>query len=60
MDEIVKRFEAIMIDRSSESTGSLVALEVAWQRELGFHPVVMTEDLLEPTDPEIIDCFYED
>ncbi len=58
MDEVVKHSEAVMIDRPSQPTVKPVALEVSQQRELGFHPVVMTEDLLEPTDSETIDSFY--
>ena len=36
-----------------------VAFEYPRKRELGFHPVNMTEDLLEPTDQEVIDWFYK-
>ena len=35
------------------------ALEYPRKRQLGFHPVAMTEDLLEPTDQEVVSWFYK-
>lgn len=57
--EAVQRGEEVTIARYGKPIAKLVALEPPQKRELGFHPVVMTEDLLEPTDQEVIDWFYK-
>ena len=57
--EAVQRGEEVTIARYGKPIAKLVALELPKKRELGFHPVPMTEDLLEPTDQEVIDWFYK-
>ena len=56
--EAVQRGEEVTIARYGKPIAKLIALEPPKKRELGFHPVSMTEDLLEPTDAEVIDWFY--
>lgn len=56
--EAVQRGEEVTIARYGKPIAKLVALETPQKRELGFHPVAMTENLLEPTDAEVIDWFY--
>ena len=58
MDEIPLCEEEVTIARCGESIAVQV-ISTPQKRELGFHPVAMTEDLLEPTDPEVIDWFYK-
>lgn len=57
--EAVQRGEEVTIARYGKPIAKLVALDIPRKRELGFHPVSTSEDLLEPTDAEIIDLFYE-
>ena len=55
---LFERGELMELLRSLEQSLS-TTLEYPCKRELGFHPVTMTEDLLEPTDQKVIDWFYE-
>lgn len=49
--------EEIVITRYGKPVAKLVALPETGPRELGFHPIAFTSDLLAPTDEELLDEF---
>ena len=49
MDKIPLCEEEVTIHRNGKSIAQPM-IQISQNRELGFHPVAMTEDLLEPTD----------
>ena len=59
IDEVVNG-EEIIISRYGKPVAKLVGLAKPGQRELGFHPIAFTSDLLEPTDAQIIESFEVD
>ncbi|ADI15562.1 type II toxin-antitoxin system Phd/YefM family antitoxin [Truepera radiovictrix] len=56
--EEVLRGEEIIISRHGKPVAKLTGLSAPEKRELGFYPIVFENDLLEPTDDDIIDVFY--
>jgi prevent-host-death family protein len=58
--ERVQRGEEVFISKYGKIVAKIVAVEVPIERTLGFHPITFTSNLLEPTDQETIDSFYQD
>jgi prevent-host-death family protein len=58
--EEVQQGKEITITRYGKPVAKLVSIEKPGKRKLGFYPVEIKSDLLEPTDPEIIESFYQD
>jgi prevent-host-death family protein len=56
--EAVQRGEEITITRYGKKVAKLVPIHKPGKRKLGFYPIEIKSDLLEPTDPEIIKMFY--
>ncbi len=59
IDAVIKG-EEIIISRHGKPVAKLTGLTAPGQRELGFYPIAFRNDLLEPTDDELIDSFYDD
>ena len=57
IDAVIKG-EEIVISRYGKPVAKLVGLATE-KRELGLYPIDFTSDLLEPTEDEIIDAFYD-
>ena len=57
--EAVQKGEEILIARYGVPVAKLSAIEKPAKRKLGFYPIVFKSDLLEPTDPEILQAFYQ-
>ena len=56
--EEVEKGKEITITRYGKPVAKLVAIEKPKKIKLGFRPVKVESDLLEPTDTEIIKSFY--
>jgi prevent-host-death family protein len=56
IDEVANG-EEIIISRYGKPVAKLVGLSKPGARELGFHPIAFTSDLLEPTDEQVIALF---
>ena len=48
-----------MITRYGKPVARLSAIQKPKKRKLGFHPIKFHSDLMEPTDPEIVESFYK-
>ncbi len=59
IDEVT-RGEEIIISRHGKPVAKLTGLPVPGRRELGFYPIAFESDLLEPSDGEITDAFYDE
>ncbi len=55
--EAVKPGEEIIITRNGQPIAKLV-VAITGPRELGFHPLDFKSNLLEPTDDDVINAFY--
>jgi prevent-host-death family protein len=51
--------EEIIISRHGKPVAKLVGLTKPDRRKLGFYPIRFESDLLEPTDEEVIESFYQ-
>ena len=56
--EKVVRGEEVIISRHGKPVAKLSGLSVPNRRELGFYPIAFKSDLLEPTDDEVTETFY--
>lgn len=56
--EAVQRGEEITITRYGKQVAKLVPIHKPKKIKLGFRPMEIESDLLQPTDPEIIKTFY--
>ena len=56
--EEVVRGEEVVISRHGKPVAKLSGLAPQNRRELGFYPIAFTSDLLEPTDDEVLETFY--
>lgn len=57
--EAVQKGEEILIARYGVPVARLSAIHRPTKRKLGFYPIIFKSDLLEPTDPAIIQAFYQ-
>ena len=51
--------EEVIITRYGKPVARITGIEKPKKRVLGFYPIKFKSDLLEPTDPEIVDSFYK-
>ena len=58
--DAVQAGEEIVISRYGKPVAKLVGLTKPGTRELGFHPIAFTSDLLEPTGDDVLANFYGD
>lgn len=56
--EAVMKGEEITISRYGKPVAKLVGLAKSEERELGFYPIHFQSNLLEPTEDDVIDAFY--
>ncbi|MER3484182.1 MAG: type II toxin-antitoxin system prevent-host-death family antitoxin [Meiothermus sp.] len=56
--EAVRRGEEITITRYGKAVAKLVPISKSSKVRLGFRPLKIESDFLEPTDPELIELFY--
>ncbi len=56
--EEVVRGEEVIISRHGKPVAKLSGLAPQNRRELGFYPIAFKSDLLEPTDDEVLETFY--
>lgn len=56
--EAVQRGEEITITRYGKAVAKLVPVSKPSKVRLGFRPLKIESDLLEPTAPELIELFY--
>ena len=57
IDEVI-RGEEVIISKHGKPVAKLSGLAPQNRRELGFYPIAFKGDLLEPTDDEVIEAFY--
>lgn len=57
--EEVLRGEEILISRHGKPVAKLIGVSAPETRELGFYPIQFESNLLEPTDDEVVDAFYD-
>lgn len=57
--EAVLRGGEVVLTRHGEPVAKLTGLASSEGRELGFYPITFESDLLEPTDDEVVDAFYD-
>jgi prevent-host-death family protein len=57
--EAVQKGEEIIIARYGVPIAKLTAIKKPEKRKLGFYPIQFKSDLLEPTDSEILESFYQ-
>ena len=50
--------EEIIISRYGKPVAKLTGLGSPHERRLGFYPISFENDLLEPTDDDILEAFY--
>ena len=51
--------EDVLITRYGKPVARLSAIQKPKKRKLGFYPIKFHSDLMEPTDPEIVESFYK-
>ncbi len=56
--EAVQKGEEVIIARYGVPVAKLSRIQKPSKRRLGFFPIEFSSDLLEPTDPEILEGFY--
>ena len=56
--DAVMNGEEVLISRYGKPVAKLVGLAKPEKCELGFYPIAFRNDLLEPTDDEVVNAFY--
>jgi prevent-host-death family protein len=56
--DAVMQGEEIIIAKHGKPVAKLVGFTQVETRKLGFYPLDITDDLLEPTDEDTVDSFY--
>ena len=56
--DAVQKGEEVVIARYGVPIARLSPIKKPEKRHLGFYPLEFQSDLLEPTDPELIEAFY--
>ena len=51
--------EEVIITRYGKPVARITGIEKPKKRVLGFCPMKITSDYMEPTDPEVVDSFYK-
>ncbi|HEY3740483.1 MAG TPA: type II toxin-antitoxin system prevent-host-death family antitoxin [Bryobacteraceae bacterium] len=51
--------EEVVITRYGKPVARITGIKEPKERVLGSYPMHFTSDLMEPTDPEVVDSFYK-